>query len=154
MDEEKYGYFSAASINLPINLDQNWNCYFQCSINSKITAAYTYSQESTVKISCHLNKYNNLYKNDKLQGLQQFKYVQHGEKCQATNLLFSYSPHNTIILWELIHAHRLHKSTTINFTRNQHLIKLQHVKTRPTKLESYFKHLPNSSYAFYKINRN
>ena len=60
--------------------------------------------------------------------------------------------------------------TPINFTRNQQLIRikyedhiqimtteslvffyLEHVNTRPEKLESHFYHLPSSSYAIHKL---
>ena len=36
----------------------------------------------------------------------------------------------------------------------QYFSQLEHVNTRPTKLESHFQHFSSSSYAFYKIETN
>ena len=58
------------------------------TILEKITATHTCSQEIAVTISCHLDKYNNLYKNilSIVKSVKQQTYY------------FSYIPYNTSIL--------------------------------------------------------
>ena len=59
-----------AFVNLFGHYGEIRNIYQKCTVNSeKITVAYIWPQKSTVQISCHLNKYSHLYKNDKLHRL-------------------------------------------------------------------------------------
>ena len=60
-----------------------------CIINSqKITVASKCYQKTTVKVSCHFNMYNILYKNDKLEMPILVKIVNPIEKCQTTDYIF------------------------------------------------------------------
>ena len=57
-----------------------------CIINShKFTVPYQCYQKTTVKVSCHLTKYNILYKNDKLARPILMEIVNPIEKYQTIN---------------------------------------------------------------------
>ena len=59
-----------AFINLFGHQGEIRKIYQNCIIHSKkITVAYLCPQKSTVQMSCHLDKYSHLYKNDKLHRL-------------------------------------------------------------------------------------
>ena len=60
-----------------------------CSINSqKTTVASKCSQQTTIKISYHLNMYNILYKNDNLVRFILVKIVNPIEKYQTIDYIF------------------------------------------------------------------
>ena len=74
MLESNNGYAQTKYLHAFINF-LRWqgeieNNYFQCTVKSgKITSAYTCFQKSTIQNTCLFNKYNNPYKNDKLNRL-------------------------------------------------------------------------------------
>ena len=142
-----------------------------CTINSqKIIVASKCTQQTTVKISYHLNMYNVLYKNDKLARPILVKIVNPIEKCQTIDFIFFQLHPSAIILYKNFHGNMLLIFIPTNFLRKHHLLidkqkdptsisllqfyyffQLEHVNTRLAKLESQFYHLPSSSYVIYKI---
>ena len=69
--------------------------------------AYLCPQKSTIQISCHLDKYNHLNKNDKLHRLILAKIVKPIEMCQTIDFIFflaSLKPINTLqkIAWQYV----------------------------------------------------
>ena len=95
-----------------------------CTINpQKITVAFKYSQQNTVKISYHLNMYNILYKNDKLARSVLVEIVNPIEKCQTTDYIFFSQLHiSAILLYKNLHSNMLHIFIPIIFLKKCHLL--------------------------------
>ena len=143
-----------------------------CTINSqKITVAFKFSQQTTIKISCHLTMYNILYKNDKLEMPILVKIVNPIEKCQTTDyisLLASYQCQTTVQNFAYQYVtqfypykfslentiyYQINRKTLINSNLQQvyYFSQLERVNTKPTKLESQFYEFSSSRYLFYKF---
>ena len=108
-----------------------------------------------------------------MHGLILAKIVQPSEKCQITDLYFSYIHPSTITLCKNLHDHQLCIFTPFIFTRNQQLIKVKqedHIPSIPTvglafflaracqhktsKIGTTILDFPSSRYAFYKMETN
>ena len=93
------------------------------TINSqKITVASKCSQQTTVKISYHLNMYNILYKNDRQSRSILMKIDNPIEKCQTTDYVFSQLYISAILLYKIFHSNMLHIFIPIIFLKKCHLL--------------------------------
>ena len=94
-----------------------------CTINShKIIIASQCSQQTTVKISYHLDMYNIICKNDKLARSILVKIVNPIKSIKQQILYFSQLHPSAIILYKNLHGNMLFIFIPIIFLRKHHLL--------------------------------
>ena len=94
-----------------------------CTITSQtFTVASKCSQQTTIKISYHLNMYNILYKNDKLARSILMKIVNLQKSVKQQIIYFSQLHPSAILLYKILHGHTLLIFILRIFLRKYHLL--------------------------------